>query len=200
MNFTFYRSVVVQIFLGFGSNVGNRKHYLYQAVTAVTELDKSILKSTSSIYETEPWGRKDQRSFLNQVAELETILDPHDLLAACKKIERTLGRKQSEHWGARTMDIDLLIYGDRIINEETIKIPHPRLAERQFVLVPLAEIASTVFIPGLNKTVSKVLETCTDGGGIKLYESNKHHKRECFPEIPNPLLSLRDLDVVNRIQ
>ena len=158
------------VFLGLGSNVGNRAEVLGNAVNAIANLEKCTVCEISSIYETEPWGNKDQKQFLNLVIEAETQLEPQELLTACKEIERKLGRTGGPFWGPRTLDIDLLLYGDSVVDEATLRVPHPQLQRRRFVLVPLAEIAPSTLIPGSGKTVREALETCSDCGNVSLYE------------------------------
>lgn len=135
----------------------------------------------SSIYETEPWGKKDQGIFLNQVVEVETLIPPHELLKMCKKIEKKLGRRNGKAWGPRTMDIDLLIYGDRIVEEAALQVPHPRLQGRRFVLIPLDEIAPNFTIPGSGMTVREALKTCPDTGSVKLFLK----KEDVFGRMPS---------------
>ena len=170
----------MRAFLGLGSNVGDRADYLRRALTAIGGLEKSRIQNISSIYETEPWGNKDQADFLNQVVEVETQLDPHGLLRMCKKIEKKCERKHGEVWGPRTMDIDLLCYGDQVVKETTLQVPHPRLMERRFALIPLDEIAPNLFIPGLGMTVREALEACSDTGSVKLFLK----KEDVFRRMP----------------
>jgi 2-amino-4-hydroxy-6-hydroxymethyldihydropteridine diphosphokinase len=118
---------------------------------------------------TEPWGKRNQSAFLNQVIELETVLEPGPLLEACRSIESRLGRKRMEKWGPRTIDIDILLFDSRVVETAELRIPHPRLAERRFVLVPLAEIAPDIRVPGAVQTVSSLLAACKDTGVVQLY-------------------------------
>jgi 2-amino-4-hydroxy-6-hydroxymethyldihydropteridine diphosphokinase len=126
--------------------------------------------AVSSLYRTPPWGRTDQPDFLNAVARIETTLPPHDLLWLCLEEERLLKRVRRERWGPRTIDIDILLYGDRTIDEDGLTVPHPRLAERAFVLVPLKEIVPEIEIGGksLEELVSRLddsgIECVTNGG------------------------------------
>ena len=161
----------MQVFLGLGSNVGDREGYLRKAVAAIGKLERSWVRRASSIYETEPWGKRDQDPFLNQVVEVDTKLGPQELLVACQRIEKDLGRDNRERWGPRTIDIDILIYSDVVIDDENLRVPHRLLSERRFVLVPLTELSPTVSVPGLGKTVREVLESCSDRGRVELYES-----------------------------
>ena len=133
---------MTEAFVGIGSNVGDRKSFCRRAVEALGAVDEIAVTPVSSLYETSPLGGPPQRSFVNCVAWITTDLDAHALLAACKEIERRLGREPSEmRWGPRVVDLDILTFGDTKLNEPDLEIPHPRMAERRFVLVPLLEIA-----------------------------------------------------------
>ena len=161
------------VYLGLGSNIGGREEYLRKAVEAIRKLDACTVERISSIYETEPWGNTDQPDFLNQVIEVRTRLGPRELLSECKKTEQALGRKNGKTGEPRIIDIDLLLYGDRVIEETDVQVPHPRIQMRRFVLVPLNEIAPETIIPGSGKTVRKALKTCPDRGSIKLYQQKQ---------------------------
>lgn len=166
---------VENVFLGLGSNVGNREAYLEASVDAIGKLKTTEILRKSSIYETEPWGVEGQEPFLNQVLEIETRLKPDDLYTHCQNIERVLGRKKNRNWRPREIDIDLLLYGNRVINSETVQVPHPYLADRRFVLVPLAEIAHRLMVPGLNRCVRELLDVCTDSKSVRLYRAFQVH-------------------------
>jgi len=140
------------IFLGFGSNTGDRFENLKGA------LKYFDITRVSSIYETSPVGDIHQRDFLNCVAEIRTKLLPKDLLKEIKAIERKLGRKPGPRWGPRVIDIDILFYHYRIINEPELVIPHPRLHERLFVLIPLAEIEPEFTHPVLKKSIKQLVK------------------------------------------
>ena len=144
----------MKAFLGLGSNLGDRAHYLEEAVSA---LSSPVLKieATSRIYETEPWGLLDQPLYWNLVIKIETSLEPLELLHVCQEIERQLGRERKQHWGPRTIDIDLLIYDNIVSDSEELILPHPYLEERAFVLVPLREIAPELVLPS-GKSISEV--------------------------------------------
>jgi 2-amino-4-hydroxy-6-hydroxymethyldihydropteridine diphosphokinase len=161
------------VYLGLGSNIGNRAEYLRKAVDAIQKLDACTVKQISSIYETEPRGNTDQPDFLNQVIEVETQLGPKELLHECKKMEQALGRKNGKTGEPRTIDIDLLLYSDCVVEETDVQLPHPRIQVRRFVLVPLNEIAPDVTIPGSGRAVREALEACADKGGIKLYKKEQ---------------------------
>lgn len=136
-----------RVFLGLGSNVGDREQYLEKALALLKRTTGIIPVQASMIYETEPVGNKDQSLFLNMVAEYQTTLTPEELLAVVQKVENQLGRVRRERWGPRTIDVDILLYGTKKINEAQLVIPHARLRERSFVLVPLSEIAPLYCLP-----------------------------------------------------
>jgi 2-amino-4-hydroxy-6-hydroxymethyldihydropteridine diphosphokinase len=128
-------------YIGIGSNVGERRSFCRRAVRALAETPGIDVDATSRLYETAPVGGPPQRSFVNCVARITTELDPARLLEACKAIERRLGREPSEiRWGPRVIDLDILTVGDEKVSEPGLEIPHPRMNERRFVLVPLLEI------------------------------------------------------------
>lgn len=126
------------------------------------------LRSSSPIYETPPWGIVDQPAFLNQVVQIETSLSPVKLLSFLKRLEAHLGRIPAERYGPRLIDIDILFYNNKIVERRKLKIPHPRLAERAFVLVPLADLAPQLRHPVSHKSVSEMLSQ-VDRSGIKRY-------------------------------
>ncbi|TXE06720.1 2-amino-4-hydroxy-6-hydroxymethyldihydropteridine diphosphokinase [Algoriphagus aquimarinus] len=143
-----------------GGNKGDRNALLKSAVEAVSELGEMTLRS--KVYETEAWGGVAKGPFLNQVVEIKTAYSPFELLAFIQQIETTLGRKRDEHWGDRTMDIDIIFFGDRVIDTPELQVPHPFIAERKFVLVPLAEVLSEFIHPVLGKSSQQMLEECED--------------------------------------
>lgn len=136
----------MRVFLSLGSNLGDRRKNLQLAIKALNASAGRVIKK-SKTYETKPHGVKNQPMFLNCCIEIETNLKPLKLLAACQKIEKLLGRLKSEKGKMlpRTIDIDILFYGNEIINTPKLTLPHPRIAEREFVLKPLAEIAPDFF-------------------------------------------------------
>ena len=153
------------IFLGIGTNLGNREKNLEQAVARIGR----VLIS-SSIFQTEPWGFQSEKDFLNMAVKIETELAPHVLLEKIQAIESVMGRVRGpEHFSSRLIDIDILLYDDIIIDEENLKIPHALLQERRFVLVPLCEIAHTLIHPVLKKTIEELLEECEDSGIVIKY-------------------------------
>lgn len=155
------------IYLSLGSNLGDRKSVL-AAVQEALPPEVEVCQS-SSIYQTEPWGYTDQPDFLNQVLLARTVLAPLDLLDYLKGIEQSLGRQPSSRYGPRTVDIDIIFYGEEIIAGKRLTVPHPRFGERAFVLVPLAEISPELQVPGSGQTVADLLQG-VDTSGVKLYQ------------------------------
>ncbi|OPZ87768.1 MAG: Bifunctional folate synthesis protein [bacterium ADurb.Bin429] len=144
-----------RVYLSLGSNLGDRAGYLREAVARLGALPETQVTAQSRVIETPPWGVTDQPAFLNMAAALETALAPEALLAAVKAIETDLGRVRTEHWGPRTVDIDILIYEGETRDTPTLRLPHPYLTQRRFVLEPLAEIAPDLVVAG--KTVREWL-------------------------------------------
>ncbi len=136
------------VYLGLGSNLGDRRRLIASAVDALRGLPATSLLRLSSIHETEPVGGPPQEPYLNAVAELETEIEPRQLLRHLKAIERSLGRVPSERWGPRAIDLDILLYGQQQIREDDLIVPHPRLWDRPFVLQPLAEVAPALAAAG----------------------------------------------------
>ncbi len=158
----------VDAYLGLGSNVGDRRDRLDAAVAMLRDTPDLKVIAVSSILETEPWGPVKQGNFLNAAVKLRTTLAPSALLETCLQIERAQGRDraEAERWGPRTLDLDVLLYGDDIVNVRGLRIPHPRLHERAFVLKPLAEIAGSVWHPELEMSIQDLwarLETPVSG-------------------------------------
>lgn len=157
---------MVNVFLLLGSNLGNRHSFLQQAIKYI-ENDIAPILNASSVYETQSWGKTDEPDYLNQVIVLETNLSAKKILQKILSIENTLGRKRDEKWGSRTIDIDILFYGQTIINEENLHIPHPELHKRRFTLEPLAEIAPGLVHPVLNKNILQLKSELKDGLIVK---------------------------------
>jgi 2-amino-4-hydroxy-6-hydroxymethyldihydropteridine diphosphokinase len=151
----------VVAYLLLGSNLGDRAAYLQQARQTLAATAGAIV-AASSYYETAAWGLEDQPAFLNQVLAVRTALPASELLAACQATEQQAGRERKQHWGARTLDVDILLYGQEIIATPTLVVPHPALPARRFALVPLAEIAPQLLHPQLHQTVAELLANCPD--------------------------------------
>ena len=157
------------VYLGLGSNLGERTDNLVNAIRKLSQ--KTKIEQTSSVYETEPVGYEDQPLFLNAVISLTTELEPLELLRFIKQIEVELGRRPDFRNAPRIMDIDILFYGDRILQSGELTIPHPRIAERAFVLVPLAEIAPEFIYPIATVKIDDLLAVADGINGVKRMES-----------------------------
>jgi len=145
------------VFLGIGSNLGERVDNCKRAIELLKE-EGLIIQKESSIYETEPWGVKEQPIFMNMVIEAETVMEPFDLLRVLKNIENKMGRKETFHWGPRVIDLDILLYDNVVINNEKLNIPHKNMHERYFVLKPLSEIAGDIRHPVLQLNIKELLQ------------------------------------------
>ncbi|MCF0042376.1 2-amino-4-hydroxy-6-hydroxymethyldihydropteridine diphosphokinase [Dyadobacter fanqingshengii] len=153
------------IFLSLGSNLGDRQAVLASAREQIAKR-VGLISGESSLYETEPWGLADQPAFLNQVIRVETELAPDEVLRIILDIEHELGRVRYERWGARVIDIDLLYYNALVLDSARLTLPHPRLQDRLFNLIPLVEIAPDFMNPLLKKTSLELLNLCTDSGVV----------------------------------
>ena len=156
-----------ECYLSVGSNLGDRAEYIRQAIEYVGASDKIQLKSVSSLYETPPWGNINQPSFLNGAFSLVSTISPQELLGLCQSVEQSLGRVRHEHWGPRTIDIDLLYIDGIKLNTPELVLPHPYMLERAFVLVPLVEIAPDLLIDG--PSVKEHLNKLSDGDTVVLW-------------------------------
>lgn len=155
-------------YIALGTNLGNRIENLKRALRMLNEDENIFIQTVSSIYETAPVGGPDQGPFLNACAELNTNLSPQDLLAKMLSIEDRMGRVREEKWGPRLIDLDLLTYENQIINTDFLKLPHPLMEERDFVMAPLNEIAAALVLPGRNKSVHSILNERKLSPDIKL--------------------------------
>jgi len=157
----------VLAYIGLGSNLDNPESQLKTAIEALTGLPQTRLQARSSLYRSAPMGPQDQPDYLNAVVQLSTGLEPEALLDKLQGIEQAQGRVRAQHWGPRTLDLDILLYGEDVVATERLKIPHPGIAERSFVLYPLAEINGQLEIPGLGG-VGSLMEQCPDAGLSRL--------------------------------
>ncbi|MDH5768778.1 MAG: 2-amino-4-hydroxy-6-hydroxymethyldihydropteridine diphosphokinase [Nitrospirota bacterium] len=145
------------VYIGIGSNLGDRQKNCLRAIELLQKRGLVVTKQ-SSLYETEPWGYKGQPQFINMAIELETELNPKELLTVLKNIEREMGREELLRWGPRNVDLDILLFDDIILTEDNLKIPHPLMHKRDFVLKPLCEIASDIHHPLLKVSISGLLQ------------------------------------------
>lgn len=160
-----------KVVLILGGNRGDREELIDQAVRFISE--ENHLVASSAIYETQAWGNVATGNFLNQVIQIETSVSPEKLLEQIQEIEEKLGRKRTETWGDRTMDIDILYFGDEVIHTPNLTIPHPFIQDRRFVLIPLAAILPDMIHPVLGKTNQTLLEECQDPCEVKIFTGNQ---------------------------
>ncbi len=155
------------VYLGLGSNKGDRLQYLKSAVRGIAEFGRTSVVKTSSVYETEPVGKKDQSEFLNSVIRIETTLAPDELLKELKSLERKLGRSETVRWGPREIDIDILYYDNVVSDVTSLRIPHAEIANRRFVLIPLCEVAPDLMDPVRRLTAVDLLRFCPDNSAVR---------------------------------
>jgi len=144
-------------YIGIGSNLGNRQENCLRAIELL-QRGRVIVTKRSSLYETEPWGMKDQPRFINMVIQIETSLEPKELLTVLKDTEKEIGREKLSKWGPRTIDLDILLFDDIILHEDNLTIPHPLMHERDFVLRPLCEIAPDIHHPLLKSSMYELMQ------------------------------------------
>lgn len=154
----------VRVYVGIGANLDDPQQQVTTALGELARLPQSRLTRASSLYRTPPMGPPGQPDYINAVAELETTLAPHALLDELQALERAHRRVRAEHWGPRTLDLDLLLYGQAVIDDERLRVPHPGVATRAFVLLPLAEIAPSLDVPGSGRV--DALCAAADAHGI----------------------------------
>jgi 2-amino-4-hydroxy-6-hydroxymethyldihydropteridine diphosphokinase len=158
---------LAKAYLSLGSNLGNKLRFLKEAISKIGEADKITINRVSSVYETQPVGYEEQEWFLNLVVEIKTSLVPRDLLDHVLSVEDQMGRRREIKWGSRNIDIDILLYDNQIIQSDHLTLPHPRMHERRFMLLPLAEIAPKLLHPKLKKTTEELLEDCEDKSEVR---------------------------------
>ena len=163
-------TVHTRIFIGLGSNLGDREKYLSDALF---ELQKSKIHTVreSAIYASEAWGVRDQAPFLNQVVEVRTHLFPRALLQSLKSIENTMGRISRKKWHEREIDLDLLYYGNQIIDQPDLRVPHLFVRKRRFVLLPLCQIAPDFVDPETGETIEKIFNATADDSEVRLFKT-----------------------------
>ena len=161
----------VTAYLGLGSNLGDRNANLRAAIALLSDLKALTVVATSSIYETAPWGYTDQPDFLNCAVEIETQLAPTELLRRIERVEREVGRTPTWRYGPRLIDVDILLYDDLCLqlSEPDLTIPHPRMDQRAFVLIPLAEIAGDVVHPVLHSTITDLASNFDEEEGVRIW-------------------------------
>lgn len=151
-----------------GGNIGNRIQYLREAIARIGGTCGTVLQQ-SSVYETAAWGKQDQAAFLNQVIKMATPYSPADLLRKLLLIELEMGRVRKEKYGERTIDIDILYVGMQVVHTPDLTVPHPKLAERRFALVPMAEINAELIDPSTQKSIRHMLNNCSDTLDVQVY-------------------------------
>lgn len=163
-------------YLCLGSNCANKFKLIEQAVSLLNLAENIKIIRTTALYETEPWGVKNQNWFLNLAIEIKTSLTPQDLLVKCQQVENMLGRDRTKelHWGERPIDIDIIFYGNELVDSEILQIPHPYMHKRAFVLVPLLELIPDFVHPVLKKTVSDLYDDLEDVEDVFLYGTVKN--------------------------
>jgi 2-amino-4-hydroxy-6-hydroxymethyldihydropteridine diphosphokinase len=154
-------------YIGIGSNLGDKLYHCEKAISEILKLNRHKLLAKSSFFKTKPIGYPSQDWFVNGVIKIMTDLEPFDLLRALKDIESRLGRKETVRWGPRTIDLDILFFDEKKIAVEELQIPHPLLHERQFVLIPLAEIDRSLMHPVLKKSIGELLDNLTEDQGVE---------------------------------
>jgi 2-amino-4-hydroxy-6-hydroxymethyldihydropteridine diphosphokinase len=158
------------LYLLLGSNLGEKKKQMDEVMDLIPEMIGPVTKQ-SSFYETEPWGFSSEEFFLNRALQILTYLSPEEVIQKIDQIEKTFGRERSGScYSSRTMDIDILFYDDLVLDHDTLKIPHPRMQDRRFVLVPLDEIAHELIHPVFRKTIGELLRDCTDTGDVRKFK------------------------------
>jgi 2-amino-4-hydroxy-6-hydroxymethyldihydropteridine diphosphokinase len=153
----------MRVFIGLGSNLENPLEQIKTAIKDMKAMVDTELVACSSLYKSPPMGPQDQPDYINAAIELDTTLTAHSLLDELQKIEQQHGRVRKRHWGERTLDLDILVYGEQVLDDDRLTVPHPGIAERAFVVYPLAELDSSLVIPGLGK-VGQLVETCPREG------------------------------------
>ena len=158
-----------KVYLLFGSNLGERAANIANAITLLENQGVSPIK-LSSLYETEPWGNIEQGKFLNRVGKFSTTVSPSGLMKSILKIEEAMGRVRTKKWAPRIIDIDILFYGNQIVSQSDLQIPHPELEKRKFALTPMEEIAPDFMHPVLKKSIKELLTECNDSMSVDFFQ------------------------------
>lgn len=162
-------------FILLGGNLGERAYFLRQAIQKINELPDTTIIQYSSVYETSPWGFKHENDFLNQVIAVKTLMPPVQFMGALLETENQLGRKRNGNgYEGRNIDIDMLFYGETVMNTHKLKLPHPRLHLRNFTLIPLNEIAPNLIHPIFQKTIRQLMIECPDTQKVNLFHYQKN--------------------------
>lgn len=159
------------VFLGLGSNINDRLKYLNTAASLIGSCSNIETVEVSSVYETEPWGIKEQGSFLNRVMKVNTSFTPEELLDFVKEAEKKAGRKERRKWYEREIDIDILFFGNMVLESERFSIPHKEVQNRKFVLVPMCELDGEFIHPVLKKTMNELLKITKDISEVCIYKN-----------------------------
>lgn len=162
--------ITIEAFLGLGANLDNPKQQLISAIDQLSQRTDLKLTQISRFYTSRPMGPADQPDYINAVVSVETSLTAEALLTLCQEIETQHHRQRLRRWGERTLDIDILCFSDQIINTERLTIPHSGIAERDFVLLPFADIAPEFIVPSLNRSINDLLKNCSSFGTVPLSE------------------------------
>ena len=157
-------------YLSLGSNLDDRLEYLREAIAMLANDEHIIISDVSSVYETDPVGFNDQGKFLNIAAKVSTEYSAYELLKKCQQIELVLGRKRIVRWGPRTIDLDILLFNKENIETENLSVPHPRMQERAFVIIPLVEIEPNIKLPAIDRPLKVILEDISDKEGVRLWK------------------------------
>ena len=158
------------VYIGIGSNLGDKVDQCEKAISEILKIDRHTLLAKSSLFKTKPIGCTTQDWFVNGVIKIETELDAGELLRRLKETEFQLGRKETFRWGPRSIDLDILLFDEKVIRSEDFQVPHPSMHERQFVLIPLAEIDRNLIHPVLRKSIGQLLEDLKEDQGVEKIE------------------------------
>ncbi len=159
-----------RVYIGLGTNIGNRESNLKDAISELAAVPEIEIISLSSIYETNPVGYLEQGKFLNMVVCINTTFDAQTLLVTCMKIEQNLGRKREIRWGPRTIDLDILLYNQENIVTKNLIVPHPRMLDRAFVVIPLVEIDKDIILPNMEKPIREIMDDIPEKEGVRIWK------------------------------